>query len=78
MRIQILVDNPNSWIIPYVQKLVELLSKSHQCVLIKNQNEIQKGDILILLACEKKLKNELRLLNKNNFCLQCSISYEVK
>lgn len=55
MKIQILTDNPDSWIIPYITKLIELLKKIGYNVSHKFQHEeIESGDILILLSCEKK------------------------
>ncbi|MES2394593.1 MAG: formyltransferase family protein [Bacteroidota bacterium] len=65
MLIQILVDNPKSWIVPYSQKLkTELENKGFLCKLIHQHNDIEKGDILILLSCEKILEN--LTLNKYN------------
>lgn len=58
MRIQILVDNINSWIIPYTQKLYDILVKKHpQVSLIHQHSAIEKGDVLVLLSCEQILKN---------------------
>lgn len=65
MKIQILVDNIDSWYIPYSRKLInKLLSLGHKTLLIHNHNEVEKGDILCLLACEKKF-NKLHLNNNN-------------
>lgn len=64
MKIQILVDNPNSWYIPYAQTLINELSNVHDCKLIHNHKEIEKGDIICILACEKIVKN--LFLNKRN------------
>lgn len=53
MKIQILVDNPKSWIVPYAKDLVDELSDLHDCKLIFNHDEVEKGDILCLLSCER-------------------------
>lgn len=54
LKIQILVDNSSSWIIPYATELTELLKKKgHQAILIHDHEEVDRGDILCLLACEK-------------------------
>lgn len=65
LRIQILVDNPRSWILPYVKILnQELTNLGHQVKLVHNSYEVKQGDILCLLACERIFK---RLeLNKHN------------
>lgn len=62
MKVQVLVDNPNSWIIPHAEKLVNFLKKAgHECNLIHKHAEVVEGDILCLLGCEKIFK----ALNKN-------------
>ena len=65
MKIQLLVGNKDSWIIPYVEDLSSNLNEmGHDCKLIFYHEEVTKGDILCLLSCEKIFKN-LRL-NKFN------------
>jgi methionyl-tRNA formyltransferase len=51
MKIQILVDNPHSWIVPYARRLSVDLSADHQSALIHDSNDIEVGDVLILLGC---------------------------
>lgn len=60
MRIQLLTDNPNSWIIPYVKELqgeLELLFPEYEILRCTDHEEVQKGDVLCLLACERIFKN---------------------
>ena len=65
LNIQILVDNSNSWIVPYAKELVGQLEKSGCCATLKHSaEEITKGDILCLLACER-IFNDLHLNKKN-------------
>lgn len=63
--ITILVDNPNSWIIPYAQTLQNKLSEArHDCTIVHNHKEVREGDILVMLSCVRIFK---RLdLNKYN------------
>lgn len=57
MKVQVLVDNPNSWIIPHAKKLVNFLKESgHETNLIHKHVEVIEGDILCLLGCEKIFK----------------------
>lgn len=58
MLIQILVDNPDSWIVPYVYKLKTIIKKkfNYQVYLVNNHTDVKKGDILCLLSCEKIFK----------------------
>ena len=66
MLIQILVDNKNSWIIPYVIKLKnDIISKyNYEVILINEQDDVKKGNILFLLSCEK-IFNKLDLNDYN-------------
>jgi methionyl-tRNA formyltransferase len=65
MFIQILVDNPNSWIIPFSNQLKEELQDlGHNSILIHSHDEVQIGDILCLLSCTKIFKK--LNLNKHN------------
>ncbi len=57
MLVQILVDNPRSWIIPFTEELKKnLITAGHEVVLIHDAKEVKQGDILCLLACEKVFK----------------------
>ena len=66
MKIQILVDNPNSWITPYLKNLVSSIKQKKNCYvkLINSHEDVESGDVLCLLSCEKKF-NKLNL-NKYN------------
>ena len=66
MKIQILVDNPNSWIVPYSKQLIEKIQNQFgiKPKLLFSQEEIVKGEILCLLACETIFKD--LHLNKYN------------
>ena len=65
MKIQILCDNPASWIIPYAKNLKEeLLSLKYDVCYLERHDEVEAGDVLILLSCEQIFKN--LELNKHN------------
>jgi methionyl-tRNA formyltransferase len=66
MKITILTDNPNSWIIPYVGDLKKELNKVHNVTHIFNISDIVAGDIMLVLSCEKILKGEYLKLHKSN------------
>ncbi len=59
MLVQVLVDNSNSWIVPYAKKLVSIINEKldFQSKLLYKHSEVEKGDILCLLSCEKIFKN---------------------
>jgi methionyl-tRNA formyltransferase len=65
MKVQLLADNPRSWIIPYAERLRDQLRESGVNVrLLHKHEEVEQGEILCLLSCEKIFK-DLRL-NKHN------------
>jgi methionyl-tRNA formyltransferase len=66
MLVQLLVDNPNSWIIPFTIKLKEKIEKqfSFSVSIISNHEDVIEGDFLFLLSCEK-IFNKLKLNNYN-------------
>jgi methionyl-tRNA formyltransferase len=55
MIVQILIDNRQSWIISYAQQLKKILFlQGMTCSLIHYHSEVIKGEVLLLLSCEKK------------------------
>lgn len=79
MNVQILVDNKNSWIIPFAEKLTQLLNKEqHRCELIHDHSELKRGDVLFLLSCEKILPKNLRELHTRNLVVHESALPEGK
>jgi methionyl-tRNA formyltransferase len=64
VKIQILCDNPNSWMVPYAALLQKELLEKHDAALIHNAEEVTKGEVLVLLSCEKIFKK--LYLNKFN------------
>ena len=69
MYINLLTDNPNSWIIPYVNDLKVKLNKNHKVNHIFNYKHIQKGDILFILSCEKIIPNKYLKFHKHNIII---------
>ena len=66
MLIQILIDNPNSWVLPKAKILVKKIKLifNYDTIIIHNHKDVKEGEILIMLSCEKIFK---RLdLNKKN------------
>jgi methionyl-tRNA formyltransferase len=71
MQITILTDNPNSWIIDYMDDLKSSL-KEHEVSHIYNSSDIVGGDIMLILSCEKILKAEHLKLHKSNIVVHPS------
>ena len=56
MKIQILLDNPKSWFIKYINVLVESIKKmNHDVIFVMDSNKITKGDLVFILSCDKKV-----------------------
>lgn len=66
MKITILTDNPNSWILPYVEDLKKELSQLHEIEHVFKTSDIIGGDIMLVLSCEKLLKTEYLKLHNSN------------
>ncbi len=58
MKIQVLVDNPNSWIVPYAKALIEKINEEfkYEAKLLFKHKDVERGDILCLLSCERIFK----------------------
>lgn len=72
MKISILTDNPQSWIIPYVEKLKIDLSLIHKVRHVFEMSKLEPGDILLILSCEKIIKKEYLKLHKSNIVVHPS------
>ena len=66
MKITILTDNPNSWILPYVEDLKKELSQLHDVKHVFKTSDIIGGDVMLVLSCEKILKGDYLKLHKSN------------
>ena len=65
MKVQILVDNNDSWYLPFAKILKEKLAKKVDSISLVNvHSEVEEGDVLCLVSCEKMFKN--LDLNKSN------------
>jgi len=72
MEITFLTDNPNSWVIPYVEKLKNILSSSYNITHIFNQKDIVQGDLMFILSCEKIIPKEKLSFHKSNIVIHPS------
>ena len=72
MQITILTDNANSWFVPYARKLKESLDSYHKVRHVFHASDIQAGDVLLILSCEKIIPQHILDLNKNNIVVHPS------
>ncbi len=67
MKITILADNPQSWIIPYAQKLETNLSRlGHNVSLVHSANKVRSGNVAFFLSCEYIIPATILRKNKHN------------
>lgn len=72
-KISILIDNPESWFVPYRQKLAKQLRElGHEVIEVLNPQELSRGDIAFFLSCEQLVKRDLRGRNKHNIVIHAS------
>lgn len=73
LRITILTDNPNSWIIPFAKRLQEQLeTRRHHVSFIHEKEEVPEGDILFLLSCDKIVPQSTLTKNTHNIVVHPS------
>ena len=65
--ITLLIDNPNSWIHPWAEKLVEILSPFHKVWFVNDKNKIEDSDFVFLLGCTEIVPPNI--LNKSKLNL---------
>ncbi|MCP4220891.1 MAG: methionyl-tRNA formyltransferase [bacterium] len=70
LNITFLVDDRDSWIVPYAEKTAaELRRDGHECRVVFSAPQIPEGDMLFLLGCTKKVGKEFLLRNRNNLVI---------
>ncbi len=67
MRVILICDNVNSWIIPYLKKAeTKLKDLKHNVEVVYSYKDIKKGDLAFFLSCENIASEEILNLNKKN------------
>ena len=71
--ITILVDNPGSWIMPYVNELINVLkAQNHIVRFVQHYKEIKSGDIAFFLGCLHIVPKDILSLNTHNLVVHGS------
>jgi len=69
LKISILVDNSDSWIVPYARKIKQELAEKYDAELFFKARDIPEGDVLFLLGCISIIPGEILKRNKNNIVI---------
>ncbi len=73
MEVTILVDNKDSWFVPYAKELCSLLCQNGaETKLIYNQNDAKPSDICFLLSCSRLVKKKFLDQNRHNIVVHAS------
>ncbi len=73
LSISIFVDNPNSWIHPYIAELkLAIESRGHSVRIFGVENDIEKGDILFILSCDKIVPESTLQKHRHNIVIHPS------
>lgn len=70
MKISLVSDNLDSWIIPYVKRLKsELSKKGHEVKFLSDNKKITTGDVAFFLACENLVKADVLKRSSHNIVI---------
>jgi len=73
MRITILLDTSDSFLLPYIEVLIQEFEKrGHTILFLTDHKQLKQGDVLYLLACKTILSKELLSLHKHNLVIHPS------
>ena len=66
-KISIIVDNQNSWFIPYARRLLEKLEgRGHEVIVSNKHEDVLNGDYAFFLSCEKIISKGTMKKNRRN------------
>ncbi len=73
LKIALLVDNPQSWFVPYGRRLATKLERlGHDVVQISTPDDLPGGDLAFVLSCERIVGAELRSRHRHNLVIHAS------
>ncbi len=73
MKITLLMDNPGSWFAPYADRLeAELVQRGHNLMRADSAQQIEEGDCVFFLSCEKIVPKSVLLRNRHNLVIHAS------
>ncbi len=72
MVINIVVDNPKSWMIPYAKRLVADLKSRYKVSFVRDSRKVRAGDCAFYLSCEKIVPKDVLARNRHNLVVHGS------
>ena len=72
-KLDILIDNLGSWMWEYIGQIEQICKKYSKNVRIfKHSSEIENGDVMFILSCDRILKKNSLLFHKHNIVIHAS------
>lgn len=73
VTITLLLDNPQSWMVPFANKLEKLFKKrGYKIVRLENALKIPHGECVFFLSCEKIVSEKILKRNRHNIVIHAS------
>lgn len=73
MKITLLLDNPNSWMLPYARLLEKSLQEcGHMVTWCNKAADMPTGDCAFFLSCEEIVSEKIRERNQHNIVIHAS------
>lgn len=72
LRISFLTDNPDSWIVPFVDMLEKIVSQNHRVTRCLSCEDIPSGDMCFFLSCERIVPPDILKRNAHNLVVHPS------
>lgn len=66
LNISFLVDDTDAWIVPFVKKMVDDLSKGNKCRLYHDYCDVPEGNVLFILGCTSIIPADVLKRNGHN------------
>lgn len=74
MKINILIDNPKSWLVPYARVWVKKMrQEKHVVNFVFCAKDVSRGDCLFILGCEKIVSRSILNRNRHNLVVHESL-----
>jgi len=70
-KIDIIIDNPKSWVWNYIWKIRKLILNKYASIvdIYKTHNKIKKGEVLFILGCDRIINARILKKHRNNIVI---------
>ena len=68
-NVTILVDDPKSWVLPFVHELKTLIPSGFHTTIVHKHIDVPEGDILFIIGCTRIISQDILDLHKHNLVI---------